>query len=216
MNQYSLYGKVPFVFADPIEKEDFEIEKVIKKIDRKVPEHLFYSIDGIYVGHLPEFEERKINALYSDGAIYVTNRQKDEMDMTDDIVHELAHASEKDFNDVIYGDGSMEREFLLKRKNLFKRLEEDGIPVNLNNFLETDFDLKFDFFLLKDIGYNVLKKYIDGLFNSCYSVTSLSEYYASGFTDYFLYDRDSVRNLCPVVYNKILKIIDPEEENDAY
>jgi hypothetical protein len=217
MGNHSIHGTIPMVFAEPIQNPDVSIKKVISKITRSVSSHLFYGIDGIYVGHIPEFDRRKINAIYSDGAIYTTSFQDNEMDMVDDIVHELSHSTEKQFGDIIYGDGKIEKEFLLKRKKLFDRLKEDKFPVDLKSFLKVDFDLDFDFFLLKKIGYPTLKKYIDGLFNSCYSITSLNEYYAVNFTDYFLYDRKSVRDICPEVYLKIIELIDLEEEDkDEY
>jgi hypothetical protein len=71
---------------------------------------ILYTSDNL--NHLIE---KGVNALYEDGAIYITNNQTDEMDMIDDIVHELAHSVENNFPDVIYGDGKLEAEFLRKK-----------------------------------------------------------------------------------------------------
>lgn len=46
----------------------------------------------------------------------MTNEQDEEMDMIDDIIHELAHAVEINNDEIIYGSGSLQREFLAKRK----------------------------------------------------------------------------------------------------
>ena len=47
---------------------------------------LTYLIDSIIVGELEVFKEKHFNAMYKDGAIYVSNIQDDNEDMIDDIV----------------------------------------------------------------------------------------------------------------------------------
>jgi hypothetical protein len=64
------------------------------------------------MGHFPEMDEREINAFYEDGAIYVTNDQDDEMDMIEDIIHEISHAVEQKNGDSIYGDKPCYKESL--------------------------------------------------------------------------------------------------------
>ena len=52
--------------------------------------------------------------MYKDGAIYLSPEQDNEEDLLDDILHELAHAVEKKNEDLIYRDGRLEREFVMK------------------------------------------------------------------------------------------------------
>ena len=209
MNDYHFFkDKVPIIFSEPLATpDDFRISKVLKIIQSNVPEHLFLSVKKVQVGHILEFDKRDINAMYKDGVIYITNQQDDEMDMADDIVHELAHATEESFFNFIYGDGTLEQEFSLKRKKLYKRLKEGGFLVKSEDFLKNEYDLGFDQFLFKQIGYPSLKKYLQDLFVSCYSVTSLREYYAVGFTNFFLYDKKEVGVICPILYEKIANLI---------
>ena len=64
------------LLLDEINPEKVNIGKVINTLNsERVPKELFYGVDGIYVAHLPEFDEREINAVYKDAAIYVTNHQ---------------------------------------------------------------------------------------------------------------------------------------------
>jgi hypothetical protein len=56
----------------------------------------------IYIGHFDIFDDRSINSLYADGAIYITNNQDDELDMVDDIMHEAAHAIEAPYGYQLY------------------------------------------------------------------------------------------------------------------
>ena len=53
--------------------EGFDIKGVFRSIERRVPEHFFYDIDLIMVGDFEEFHKRHVNALYQNGAIYVSN-----------------------------------------------------------------------------------------------------------------------------------------------
>ena len=100
--------------------EDIDLDFVFNYISARIPFHLTTGIDIIYVGQFPEMQEREINAYYEDGAIYVTNHQDEEMDMIDDIIHELAHAVEVNNQELIYSSGRLQREFKVKRNNLFQ------------------------------------------------------------------------------------------------
>ena len=96
---------------------------VFKYINARIPFYLTTGIDIIYIGQFPYMKEKEANAYYEDGAIYVTNDQDDEMDMIDDIIHEMAHAVEVNNDELIYGSGYVQREFLAKRENLFMRMK---------------------------------------------------------------------------------------------
>jgi len=208
MREYYIHGTIPFVVIEELNPEKVNIGKVISTINRKIPKELFYGVDGIYIAHLPEFEEREINALYKDAAIYVTSHQENNIDLLDDIVHELAHATETHFTDQIYGGNKIEIEFLAKRKKIYRILKNEGYVVNLDDFLDIRYNHDFDFYLYEEIGYNALAGFSQNVFLSPYSITSLREYYAVAFTDYFLYDRQKVKNMCPTLYLKIKKLIE--------
>ena len=70
------------------------------------------------MGHFQDLVDRDVNALWQNGAIYITNDQDNEMDMIDDLIHEIAHSNEKQYEQIIYEDGALEREFLLRRKKI--------------------------------------------------------------------------------------------------
>ena len=70
-------------------------DAVFKYISHRIPSHLMSAVDIIYVGDFDMFKDREINALYQDGAIYVSNKQDNFDDMVDDIVHEISHSIEK-------------------------------------------------------------------------------------------------------------------------
>jgi hypothetical protein len=80
------------------------------------------GVDMIYVGKFKHLEDKEVNAIYSDGAIYLTNDQDDDKDLIDDIIHEIAHSVEDLYGHGIYDDGSIVREFLGKRKRLYADL----------------------------------------------------------------------------------------------
>lgn len=95
-------------------------------IQKNVPSHLASNVDVIYVGDFEEFEKKRFNAAYQDGAIYVINVQDNAKDMADDIIHEMAHSLEEKYSDFIYGDGRLQNEFLGKEKDSIRYLKRTG------------------------------------------------------------------------------------------
>ena len=86
-DQYQMNGVQVFI-KDSL-PEEVDPDFVFNYIGSRIPLFLTTNIDMIYVGQFPEMEERDINAFYENDAIYITNEQDDEMDMIEDIVHEI-------------------------------------------------------------------------------------------------------------------------------
>jgi len=199
------------VFIKDMTPEHIDDEFVFDYISARIPFHLSRGIDVIYVGLFPEMIDREINAYYEDGAIYVTNNQDDEMDMIDDIIHELAHAVEVNNQQFIYGSGMLQREFKAKRRNLYTLIQEMyDVP---NNFLsDIEYNRQIDDFLYKTIGYDILNQMVANIFVSGYAATSVSEYFARGFEEYFIGDKDSLQKMSPVLYKIIDRLVHMEDE----
>ena len=191
------------VFIKDSLPEGFDLNYVLKKVEASIPSYLMHNVDTIYVGEFEEFVDRGINAAYKDGALYITNIQYDEDDMIDDIVHETAHSVEEFAGNEIYGDGRVEEEFIGKRQRLFYFLREEGYEVYLKDFLDSSYSKEFDMFLYQDVGYALLTTLTMGLFVSPYAATSLREYFATGFDKYYLEDRRYLKNISPILFEKI-------------
>ena len=158
----------------------------------------------VIVGWFKEFEERGINAFYADATLYISNEQDDEKDMLDDIVHEIAHSLEGAYGYEIYGDQLLKKEFLNKRQKLWEILWAHGYKTQESFFADIEYSEEFDSFLLNTVGYDKLSFLMQGLFLSPYSATSLREYFASGFTEFFIESEYKFfKDMCPVLYNKI-------------
>ena len=190
--------------------EDVDPEFVFKYINARIPFHLTTGIDIIYIGQFPEMREREINAYYEDGAIYVTNIQDEEMDMIDDIIHELAHAVERNNDELIYGSGALQNEFIAKRRNLAPILS-DMFDVPRDFLINIEYDRDIDDFLYKTVGYDILNQMVVNNFISGYAVTSVSEYFARGFEEYFIGDKKLLKKLSPVLYSKIDQLVHMED-----
>jgi len=190
--------------------EDIDPDFVFNYISARIPFHLAKNIDIIYVGQFPEMKEREINAYYEDGAIYVTNKQQDEMDMIDDIIHELAHSVERINADMVYGSGMLHREFKAKRKNLYTIIQ-DMYKVPEGFIHDTEYNKNIDDFLYKTIGYDILNQMVANIFVSGYAATSVSEYFARGFEEYFIGDKNLLKQLSPVLYRIIDELVHLED-----
>ena len=103
------------------------------------------DIDALIIGEFEMLKSRDLDAVYEDGAIYLTNDQESVDDMFDDVVHEVAHSVEKNFGMDIFGDGQVETEFINKRRVLYSVLNAHGIRnLTMYDYLNPDYNKKFD------------------------------------------------------------------------
>ncbi len=206
LKEYDIHGK-PFIFSQPFEKK-INLDFIKNKIETLVPEYFFDNVDGFFVGYVEEFfkDGREYNAMFKDGAIYLSPDQDNEIDLLDDILHEVAHAIEKKYKNEIYGDGRLEREFIAKRKHLYYFLDDEEYEVE--DYANPDYDYEFDQHLYKNIGYDKLRGISAELFYSPYAITALREYWANGFENYLLGSRGKLKEISPVLYDKLDTLFD--------
>tara|TARA_Y100000034_G_scaffold49146_1_gene60758 strand:+ start:197 stop:829 length:633 start_codon:yes stop_codon:yes gene_type:complete len=207
-DRYSVSG-IDVYIKDSL-PDEIDPDFVFKYINARIPFHLTTGVDIIYIGQFPEMKKREINAYYEDGAIYVTNHHDEEMDMIDDIIHELAHAVERNNDELIYGSGALQREFIAKRKNLKTNLGEMfDIPRDFT--INFEYDKKIDDFLFRTVGYDILNQMVVNIFVSGYAATSVSEYFARGFEEYFIGNKTNLKQISPVLYTIIDKLVHLED-----
>ena len=202
-----MFGDISVFIKDPL-PEDIDIRSVLAKLESLIPRYFASGLDMIIIGANSEFEERDINAMYRDGAIYVTNFQITEGDLLDDIIHELAHAVEENNGEFLYSDELIFKEFMGKRKRLLDILTQEGYSVDMENSMNAEYNREFDEFLYQEVGYPTLTSLTMGLFASPYGATSLREYFANGFEEYFLGDRNYLKKISPFLYSKLDKAED--------
>lgn len=201
------YGPIQVVIKDHFIENNIDLDVVMKDVASKVPEQYLEYIDYIIIGQFKELEKRSVNAAYMDGAIYVTNRQDDEDDMIDDVVHEIAHAIEERHAEFIYSDRNIESEFLSKRERLFHLLEAEGYDINFQDFMEVEYSTSFDSLLYNEIGYPLLAAMSVNIFYSPYAITSLREYFANGFEAYYnVRDIERISKISPILFDKLDKL----------
>jgi hypothetical protein len=209
-DHFSLNG-ISVIIKDKL-PDEVDSEFILNYISSRVPFYLTQNIEMIYIGQFPEMKERDINAYFENDAIYVTNEQDDEMDMIEDIIYEISHAVEHYNQEFIYGDGALQREFIGKRKRLSSLLSQEyEVPSDFN--INFDFDRTIDDFLFRDVGYDALNQVCVNIFPSGYAATSVSEYWAKGFEELFIGDKDGVKDMCPVLFKKLALLLKELKEN---
>jgi len=199
--EYFIYGK-RISIKDPL-PEKMDIKNVISKIEQILPRQFFNNIDILYIGQFKVLLDRQVNALYDSGTIYISNIQDSEKDIIDDIVHEISHSIEEVYGMEIYGDGKIESEFIVKRSTIERILKHNGFKTSKYDFLNTEYSKDLDSFFYEEVGYPMLNNLVNGLFASAYGVTSIREYYANGFEEYYLGDRKYLFDVSPKLYEKI-------------
>ena len=146
-----IFGRTNIFVKDAL-PDNISIDDLVEKIENILPERLLRNIDMIYVGQFDVLTDREVNALYAEGAIYITNHQIDVSDMLDDIVHEAAHSLEEELSIDIYGDGELEAEFLGKRARLKSIIANQGYyVVDGYDFLSSDYSEDLDNFFIKKL-----------------------------------------------------------------
>ena len=207
-NNFYTSSGIQIFTKDKLINDDIDIDSVVAKFESHLPEHIRGEIEMIIIGHFVEFEERGINAFYKNGAIHVSNVQDDSADLIDDLVHETAHSLEDALGYFIYADKKLEKEFLRKRENLYNILWKTDYKAPFDMFMDTEYDQEFDEFLYQDIGYNKLSELLRGIFVTPYAATCLREYFATGFTEFYLYpnSHNYLRKVSPELYRKIVQL----------
>lgn len=183
------------------------LAKIKQKVESTVPKKFFKDLDYIYIGSFPELKARNVQSAYLEGAIYVTTEGQTDDGIFDSIVHEIAHSLETVYGQQIYQADDIAAEFVGKRKILLDKLRARDIVIkDPSIFVQTEFNKQFDEFLYKVLGYDLLNQICVGIFISGYAVTSLNEYFASGFEHYYLGDRDYLQKISPKLFSKILAL----------
>jgi len=204
-------------FREPLLNDEIDVEKVISNVESKLPKHLTSEVEMVIFGQFDEFAERNINAAYKDGALYISNFQDDEADLYDDIVHEISHSLEAPYGFEIYGDEKLKNEFLRKREIMHDLLWANGIKIPKSLFMNVEYDQEFDEAMYKDVGYQKLSQLLMGVFISPYAATSLAEYFATGFTEFYTHSEHKfLQKVSPELYKKIILLNDIKELDNRW
>ena len=207
--EWVVFGTVKLIVKD-FPPSNVSIQDIIQELEEKIPKSFVQNLDVIYIGQFEHLISREVEAVYEDGAIYVSNEQPDEQEFIESIGHEIAHSVEEIMFQSIYSDGAIEKEFLGKRRRLWSILNSRGLASDADKrqFQKLEYSTEFDTYLYKKVGYPVLTSLTMGLFLSPYGATSLREYFANAFESFFLNgEAEYVKHISPVVYNKLIKLV---------
>jgi len=199
--EYYIHGGIPVYIKDFFDSENVSIEEFIDEIETRIPRQFLQNVEVVYIGNFPDLVDR--NAAYADGAIYITNREPTTHDMLENVIHEIAHSIELEYQSEIYNNNELRNEFLGKRKRLQSILDAEGFKFPEKFYLNIKYSEDFDRFLSDSVGYPTLLSLTIGLFVSPYGATSLMEYFANGFEKYYLGESRLVKEVSPVLYNII-------------
>ena len=210
--EYSLFNSIPLFIKDPPRSAEVDIPELVSSIEELLPPNYFVGVEAVYIGRFPELEKEGKKAAFADGALYVSNDEETTFDLLEDVIHETAHAVEKEQFTFIYSDGLLEKEFLGKRQRLQSILEGEGFNLPEKYYLDTEYNENFDRYLSDLIGYPLLLNLTMGLFVSPYGATSLREYFANAFENYYLDNAESVKDISPAAYQKIVTLHNEETQ----
>tara|TARA_Y100000310_G_C20328689_1_gene644206 strand:- start:37 stop:687 length:651 start_codon:yes stop_codon:yes gene_type:complete len=204
-----LYNRIPVLIRN---RPSFDAQAVLKAVQAKIPQPLTSELDYIMISDSPYLKERDVDSVYQDGIIYMSSQIEDEETALLSTIHEIAHSIEE-AHPQIYEDETIETEFLGKRKKLYEILDAHGFDLSALDFFDAEYSEKFDDFLYLDVGYALLRNLMSGLFLSPYAATSVREYFADAFEEYFIRDSKNVKRTSPAIYFKIEELLERLGEN---
>ena len=203
LKEHSLYNNISVFIKDPL-PESINIKQVLKKIEYIIPIHLVYNLDSIYIGDFEHLNNREVGSIYENGTIFITNALIDDEQLIEHVIHEIAHMVEETSPDIIYTDGRLETEFLGKRLRLERMIKYHNYSVNHLDFSDPEYSKDMDAYLYKEIGYEKMSNFTNGLFITPYAVTSLREYFATAFEDYYINNNPQhIKDISPEAYKKL-------------
>lgn len=216
--EFSIFNDIQVYIKDSL-PDSVNMVSVIQKIENSIPSHLIYGVEVIVIGQFDVLDKRGVKAAFMDGGIYVTNDQKNNDDLFDDIVHEISHSIEQTHGSILFSDGELSNEYLGKKKRYIDILASDGhlIPPDITDTVK--YSVEFDEFLHYELGFEKARQYCSGLFIDSYSSVSLSEYFATGFESYFVDLAGSdLAKISPVLHEKIEMLLQTnyDLEDDEY
>jgi len=203
-------GNINVYVKEPL-PENIDLQRCLDYIFKYLPKIFYENVEMIMIGNFPFLQQRKVDALYESGAIYISNKQNSEADLISDVVHEISHSYEENNSEEIYSDGKVESEFLAKRYQLFNILKGRNLISSFpsqQEFANTEYNVEFDDYLYNTVGYPILTSLVMGLFVSPYGATSLKEYFANAFEEFFVNDVNVVKKISPSVYNKLINHVE--------
>ena len=208
-SEYMLYC-VPVFVINKFSKH-IKINNILNSVKEKINKDFLNGLDAIYIGDFDDLNKRKIQSMLKDGAIWISSNNIvnviTEPLIAENIIHEIAHLLEDRFQEILYGSGGIEQEYESKKQRLYSLLKADGYEITPELFFSDDYLREFDSFLYQEVGYDKLSLLSAGLFFSPYSITSVREYFANGFLLYLSEEYEYLKNLSPVLYSKIVKIL---------
>lgn len=210
LKEHVLYGEIQVVIKDNLQ-QDIDLDKVFKTIENRIPQSLVRDLDIIYIGQFPQLKARNVESAYMNGAIFISNLIIDEETFLKSVIHEMAHNVESVYGRDVYGDHLIIEEFIEKRKALRDILEQQKLFCDPRLYIQLDYNITFDDFLYKTVGYDRLAALTTKLYVSPYAATSLREYFANGFEHYFVDENPKyLKSLSPDLYYKINSLTSSE------
>ena len=199
-----LFNRVPVLIQN---KPSYDLAKVLAVLQSKIPSSLVKDLDYIMIADSDHLNMRDLDSVFLDGVIYMSPDIESTEEAIFTVIHEVAHSVEEAFPQM-YEDESIEAEFLGKRRKLEQILYSHDIDTTEQNFENSEYEEKFDDFLYLEIGYPLLRGLASGLFMSPYAITSVREYFADAFEEYFLREPRNVKLISPAVYFKIEELLE--------
>jgi len=196
------------------------LEEVLARIERVIPETLLEETLDIFIGNFDKLNTKQLKSLYHDGAVYVSNEIQTEEILFYHIICALSYSIEHNNRDIIYADGTLEKEFLEKRIKVYQMYSKEVTNKSLSiyDFMNVYYDKKLENLMFSILHKSTKEVSIYNVFPSAFGFVSLKQYFIDCFVEYVMkmIEKEKLKSLTPTAFSKIehLLLLHKVEEDD--
>lgn len=189
-------------------KEDPEAFKwALDKCFYLVPKKVFEnSVNKIIIGFSTKLKEANKTATYENGTIFISEdflRYKSpKKKLLNELIHEMGHAFIESFQDELFADDSIYKDFTNLKKKVSGKIPEFEPFINQHNDRES-----VDDFIRNIYGEGEFYVKTAEFLSSPYTLLEIDEFIVYYFEEYYLRYKENVQKYNPIVF-KILEEIE--------
>jgi hypothetical protein len=210
--KHFLHNKVPVYLKDlMVLNVQVSLDKVLELLELRVPESLIPNLGTIWIGEFPELDRMNVDSFFKNETVFFSSKIPTLELLFYTMLYEMSNVMADNFSTIIHADGSLEREFLSKRVELYNRLTPaQKKAISIQKFFDVKSDTILFRFLYKKLRRPYLERLCKGIYPHSTGAASLLNYLAMTFylLKASLRSREELEKISPIAVAKIQMLIE--------
>lgn len=180
---------------------------VLERFFSLVPTEIYDGfLEKMLIGHFPELAKGKKTSGYKNATIFVSSfleegnhdkkygQQNPNAELLKNLVHETGHIFEENFKDMLFLDGSIEKEYKAARRRVFELFGQKDDGREFEDFVQ-------------EFGFNEIRAKSIGFLPNPYCLINESEFIAYCFEEFILRDKKMVEKVSPTIFEILREVL---------